>query len=49
MDSYKNVVIESSSGGRGGVVELAKAIFLPRGYPQSVSKDYLKYRVRIKR
>ena len=41
---YKNVVIENN-GDRGGIGGIFRSVFLPRGYPQSVSKDYMQYQV----
>lgn len=32
-------------GGSEGLMGLARQVFLPEGYPQSVSKDYLQYQV----
>lgn len=43
LKKYKNVVIDK--GGNSGLNGLFASIFLPRGYPESVSKDYMQYQV----
>ena len=45
-ENYKNVVIENN-GDRGGINGFFRSVFLPRGYPKSVSKDYMKYQVKF--